>query len=155
MICFSSQNHYLFMQEAISEAQKAFAEDEVPVGAVLVKNNRIILREHNRSRQLANPLAHCEKIIIDKILMSEVGFLYDYTLYVTLEPCLMCAGMIILSKIGTVVYGAKDPKAGVVGSIYNVLNDKSFNHHPVVIGGVLENECACLLEEFFRHKRTL
>ena len=155
MICLSSQNHYLFMQEAISEAQKAFAEDEIPVGAVLVKNNRIILREHNRSRQLANPLAHCEKIIIDKILMSEVGFLYDYTLYVTLEPCLMCAGMIILSKIGTVVYGAKDPKTGVVGSIYNVLNDKSFNHHPVVIGGVLENECACLLEEFFRHKRTL
>jgi len=153
MICFSSQNHYLFMQEAISEAQKAFAEDEVPVGAVLVKNNRIILREHNRSRQLANPLAHCEKIIIDKILMSEVGFLYDYTLYVTLEPCLMCAGMIILSKIGTVVYGAKDPKTGVVGSIYNVLNDKSFNHHPVVIGGVLENECSCLLEEFFRRKR--
>lgn len=143
------------MQEAISEAQKAFAEDEVPVGAVLVKNSSIILREHNRSRQLANPLAHCEKLLMDKILTSEPGFLYDYTLYVTLEPCLMCAGMIILSKIGTVVYGAKDPKAGVVGSIYNVLNDKSFNHHPIVIGGVLDNECACLLEEFFRHKRTL
>ena len=155
MICFSSQNHYLFMQEAISEAQTAFAEDDVPVGAVLVKNNRIILREHNRSRQLANPLAHCEKIIIDKVLTSEPGFLYDYTLYVTLEPCLMCAGMIIVSKIGTVVYGAKDPKTGVAGSIYNVLNDKSFNHHPIVIGGVLDNECACLLEEFFRHKRTL
>ena len=142
------------MQEAISEAQKAFAEDEVPVGAVLVKNNRIILREHNRSRQLANPLAHCEKIIIDKILMSEAGFLYDYTLYVTLEPCLMCAGMIILSKIGTVVYGAKDPKTGVVGSIYNVLNDKSFNHHPVVIGGVLENECPACWRNFFAVKEN-
>jgi tRNA(adenine34) deaminase len=67
----------------------------------------------------------------------------------------MCAGMIILSKIGTVVYGAKDPKTGVVGSLYNVLNDKSFNHHPVVIGGILEQECAFLLEEFFRKKRTL
>ena len=122
---------------------------------MLVKNSSIIFREHNRSRQLANPLAHCEKLLMDKVLTSEPGFLYDYTLYVTLEPCLMCAGMIILSKIGTVVYGAKDPKAGVAGSIYNVLNDKSFNHHPVVIGGVLENECACLLEEFFRHKRTL
>ena len=153
MICFSSQNHYIFMQEAIAEAQQALREDEIPVGAVLVKNNRIIFREHNRSRQLANPLAHCEKIIIDKILMSEAGFLYDYTLYVTLEPCLMCAGMIILSKIGTVVYGAKDPKTGVAGSIYNVLNDKSFNHHPIVIGGVLDNECASLLEEFFHRKR--
>ena len=153
MICFSSQNHYIFMQEAIIEAKQALREDEIPVGAVLVKNNRIILREHNRSRQLANPLAHCEKIILDKVLTSEPGFLYDYTLYVTLEPCLMCAGMIILSKIGTVVYGAKDPKTGVVGSIYNVLNDKSFNHHPIVIGGVLDNECACLLEEFFHRKR--
>ena len=155
MICFSSQNHYLFMQEAIAEAKKAFTEDEIPVGALLVKNNTIILKEHNRSQQLANPLAHCEKLLIDKILTSEPGFLYDYTLYVTLEPCLMCAGMIILSKIGTVVYGAKDPKTGVVGSLYNVLNDKSFNHHPVVIGGILEQECAFLLEEFFRKKRTL
>jgi tRNA(adenine34) deaminase len=98
------------MKEAIAEAKVAANEDEIPVGAVLVKNGNIILREHNRSRQLANPLAHCEKLLIDKILVSEPGFLYDYTLYVTLEPCLMCAGMIILSKIGTVVYGAKDPK---------------------------------------------
>ena len=153
MTYLSSPNHYPLMQEAIAEAQQALREDEIPVGAVLVKNNRIIFREHNRSRQLANPLAHCEKLLIDKILMSEAGFLYDYTLYVTLEPCLMCAGMIILSKIGTVVYGAKDPKTGVVGSIYNVPNDESFNHHPIVIGRVLDNECACLLEEFFHRKR--
>ena len=74
MTCFSSQNHYLFMQEAIAEAKKAFAEDEIPVGALLVKNNTIILKEHNRSQQLANPLAHCEKLLIDKILTSEPGY---------------------------------------------------------------------------------
>ena len=153
MICFSDRSHYTFMKEAIAEAKVAANEDEIPVGAVLVKNGNIILREHNRSIQLANPLAHCEKLLIDKILVSEPGFLYDYTLYVTLEPCLMCAGMIILSKIGTVVYGAKDPKAGVVGSIYNVLKDKNFNHHPIVVSGILESECSSLLTDFFRKKR--
>jgi len=153
MICFSDRSHYTFMKEAIAEAKVAANEDEIPVGAVLVKNGNIILREHNRSRQLANPLAHCEKLLIDKIVVSEPGFLYDYTLYVTLEPCLMCAGMIILSKIGTVVYGAKDPKAGVVGSIYNVLKDKNFNHHPIVVSGILESECSSLLTDFFRKKR--
>ena len=153
MICFPDKSHYTFMKEAIAEAKIAANEDEIPVGAVLVKDGNIILREHNRSRQLANPLAHCEKLLIDKILVSEPGFLYDYTLYVTLEPCLMCAGMIILSKIGTVVYGAKDPKAGVVGSIYNVLKDKSFNHHPIVVSGILGSECSSLLTDFFSKKR--
>ncbi|MEN6444916.1 MAG: nucleoside deaminase [Candidatus Cloacimonas sp.] len=155
MICFSEQDHYIFMKEALLEAKIAAQEDEIPVGGVLVKDGNIVLREHNRSRQLANPLAHCEKLLIDKILASEPGFLYDYTLYVTLEPCLMCAGMIILSKMGTIVYGAKDPKAGVVGSIYNVLKDKSFNHHPTVVSGILADECSSLLKDFFSIKRKL
>jgi len=146
-------DHNVFMAEAIKEANLAELENEIPVGAVLVKDGRIVLREHNRTKQLANPLAHAEKLIIDKMMASEAVFLYDYSLYVTLEPCLMCAGMIIWSRIGTVVWGAADPKAGVVGSVYNVLKDKSFNHHPKVIGRVLHDECAMLLTNFFKQKR--
>jgi tRNA(adenine34) deaminase len=145
--------HELFMSEAIKEAKQAELENEIPVGAILVKDNQIVLREHNRTKQLANPLAHAEKLIIDKMMASEAVFLYDYTLYVSLEPCLMCAGMIIWSRVGTVVWGASDPKAGVVGSVYNVLKDKSFNHHPKVIGKVLQADCATLLTDFFGRKR--
>lgn len=128
-------------------------EDEIPVGAVLVKDNELVFAEHNRTRQLQDPLAHAEKLIIDKILTSKIKYLYDYSLYVTLEPCTMCAGMMIWSRIGTVVYGAKDPKGGAAGSIYNVLRDKSFNHQPILLRGLLEEQCALLLQSFFREKR--
>ena len=141
------------MQKALEQARIAFAEDEIPVGAVLVKGDELILRDHNRTRQLANPLAHAENLIIDKILMSKIKYLYDYSLYVTLEPCLMCAGMMIWSRLGCLVYGATDAKAGAVGSVYNVLKDKSFNHNPQVVKGVLEQECSDLLKTFFRAKR--
>lgn len=138
---------------ALEEARQAALEDEIPVGAVLVKNGSLVLREHNRTRSLDNPLAHAEKLIIDKILATKIKYLYDYTLYVTLEPCLMCAGSIMLSRVGHLVLGARDPKTGVVGSIYNVLRDKSFNHHPRLTRGVLEEECSSLLKEFFALKR--
>ncbi len=143
----------LYMQEAIAEAKLAAAEHEIPVGAVLVLGGNIICRNHNRTKQLANPLAHAEKLLIDKILASKAVYLYEYSLYVTLEPCLMCAGMLISSRIGKVVFGAKDPKTGVGGSIYNVFLDKSFNHHPKLVGGVLANECSALLTDFFKSKR--
>ncbi len=146
-------NHDYFMGIALEEAAQAAQENEVPVGAVLVKGSEIIHREHNRTKQYANPLAHAEKLIIDKILSSGTVFLYDYSLYVTLEPCLMCAGMLIWSRLGTLVYGACDPKGGAVGSVYNVLKDKSFNHHPHVIRKVRETECAHLLSSFFKDKR--
>jgi len=146
--------HKKWMEVALDEARQALKEDEIPVGAVLVKDNKLILREHNRTRQYANPLAHTEKIIIDRILSSEIKYLYDYTLYVVLEPCIMCAGMMILSRLGTLVYGASDPKAGAVGSVYNVLADKSFNHHPKVISGILEEDCSALLKVFFQNKRN-
>jgi tRNA(adenine34) deaminase len=146
--------HKKWMEVALDEARQALKEDEIPVGAVLVKDNKLILREHNRTRQYANPLAHTEKIIIDRILSSEIKYLYDYTLYVVLEPCIMCAGMMILSRLGTLVYGASDPKAGAVGSVYNVLADKSFNHHPKVIRGILEEDCSALLKVFFQNKRN-
>lgn len=141
------------MQLAWEEARQAAREDEIPVGAVLVKDGKVIAAEHNRTRQYADPLAHAEKLLIDKILASKIKYLQEYSLYVTLEPCLMCAGMMIWSRLGTLVFGAADPKAGAVGSIYNVLADKSFNHHPRVVRGVLEAECAALLRDFFQSRR--
>ncbi|HOG31142.1 MAG TPA: tRNA adenosine(34) deaminase TadA [Candidatus Syntrophosphaera sp.] len=148
-----SAEHSAWMKLALEEANLARSEDEIPVGAVLVKGGELIAAEHNRTRQLKDPLAHAEKLLIDKILASKIKYLQDYTLYVTLEPCLMCAGMMIWSRLGTLVYGASDPKAGAVGSIYNVLADKSFNHHPRVLRGVLEADCAALLRDFFQSRR--
>lgn len=145
--------HIPWMQLAWEEARQAAREDEIPVGAVLVKDGKVIAAEHNRTRQYADPLAHAEKLLIDKILASKIKYLQEYSLYVTLEPCLMCAGMMIWSRLGTLVFGAADPKAGAVGSIYNVLADKSFNHHPRVVRGVLEAECAALLRDFFQSRR--
>lgn len=147
--------HNIWMELALQEARKAALENEIPVGAVLVKDGSLVAAEHNRTRQYSDPLAHAEKLLIDKILASKIKYLQEYTLYVSLEPCLMCAGMMIWSRLGTLVFGASDPKAGAVGSIYNVLADKSFNHHPAVVRGVLEADCAGLLKEFFQKRRRL
>ena len=145
-------NEY-WMNIALEQAQLALRENEVPIGAIIVKNNEIIAADHNRTRQLNNNLAHAEKLVIDSVIDSGEKFLYDHTLYVTVEPCLMCAGMIIWSRVGKVVFGCYDPKAGAVGSIYNALQDKSFNHNPEVIYGVLAAECSELITRFFRQKR--
>ena len=153
MSSYEPGSHEFFMNLALEEALLAETENEIPIGAVLVKDGSVVLSDHNRTKQLANPLAHAEKLLIDKIMASKPVFLYDYTLYVSLEPCLMCAGMLIWTRIGTLVWAASDPKAGVVGSVYNVLNDKSFNHHPKVIGRVLEAQAAQLLKSFFANKR--
>ncbi len=147
--------HKYWMRKALEEAEKAAAVDEIPVGAVLVCGDQLISSEHNRTRQLSDPLAHAEKLIIDKIMLSGIKYLYDYSLYVSLEPCLMCAGMMIWSRIGTVVFGAYDPKAGACGSVYNVLKDKSFNHQPELLGGVLQAEASQLLKDFFKTKRRM
>ncbi len=147
------ESHVYWMKLALAEAQKAFEEDEIPVGAVLVKDDEIVIADHNRTRQLSDPLAHAEKLVIDKILRSKIKYLQDYRLYVTLEPCLMCAGSIILSRLGCLVFGASDPKSGAVGSLYNVLADKSLNHRPTVFRGVLEAECGSLLKSFFQNRR--
>ena len=145
--------HIHWMHLALAEARQALIEDEIPVGAVLVHNGELVAADDNRTRQNADPLAHAEKMLIDKILASKIKYLQQYTLYVTLEPCLMCAGMMVWSRLGTLVFGASDPKAGAVGSIYNVLADKSFNHHPQVVRGVLETECSALLRDFFQERR--
>lgn len=144
-----------FMALAMQEAKQALAEDEIPVGAVLVKDSQVICADHNRTRQLSNPLAHAEKLIIDKILDTKIKFLYDYTLYVTLEPCLMCSGLIIWSRLGRLVFAAKDDKTGCVGSVYNTLKDAHFNHHPKVTSGVMAEEAGSILKEFFSSKRKI
>ena len=141
------------MNYALEQARLALQEDEVPIGAVLVKDNKIVAADHNRTRQTNNNLAHAEKLVIEQIVKSDEKFLYDYTLYVTVEPCLMCAGAIIWSRVSKVVFGCYDPKAGAVGSIYNALLDKNFNRHPEVVFGILAQECSDLIIEFFRNKR--
>lgn len=146
--------HEHWMNLALQEARQAASEDEIPVGAVLVRDAELILRDHNHTRLQADPLAHAEKLLIDRILASKIKYLQEYTLYVTLEPCLMCAGMMIWTRLGTLVFGAADPKAGAVGSLYNVLADHGLNHRPNVVRGVLAEECAILLKTFFAGKRS-
>ena len=145
-------NEY-WMNYALEQARLALQEDEVPIGAVLVKDNKIVTADHNRTRQTNNNLAHAEKLAIENVINSGEKYLYDYTLFVTVEPCLMCAGAIIWARVGKVVFGCFDPKAGAVGSIYNALLDKNFNHHPEVISGILAKECSDLIVGFFRNKR--
>jgi len=146
------QTHEYWMDLALLEAKTAAQEDEIPVGAVLVKDDVLILKNHNRTNQLQNPLAHAEILILNEIQKTE-KYLHCYTLYVTLEPCLMCSGAIILSRLSTLVFGTFDPKTGVVGSVFNVMTDKHFNHHPEVISGVRLEECSSVLREFFKAKR--
>jgi len=148
----AGDNQY-WMKFALQEAEKALEKDEIPVGAVLVKDGNLIISNHNRTRQNNNPTAHAEKLVIEEIIRKREKFLYDYTLFVTLEPCSMCAGMLILSKLGSLVYGARDPKSGAVGSLYNIPSDKQLNHNIEVVSGVLSQECGELLKRFFQSKR--
>lgn len=146
--------HITYMQAAIEEAKKAQNLGEVPIGAVIVKGGEIIARGYNlrETSQLSN--AHAEMIAIAKA-NEMVGSwrLEDCTLYVTLEPCPMCAGAIVQSRIPTVVFGAHDPKGGCCGTIYNLLDESKFNHCCELVSGVLEEECGQLLSDFFRNLR--
>ena len=143
-----------YMRIALTEAYQAAELDEIPVGAVLIDDQKnIVAQAANQTRHNQNPLGHAEKIVIEKALAEGKKFLYNYTLYVTLEPCIMCSGLIVLSRIGKVVYGCRDPKAGAAGSLYNILQDKRLNHNPVITAGVLEEECSQLLKSFFTQKR--
>jgi tRNA(adenine34) deaminase len=147
-------NDERYMRIAIEQALIAREENEIPIGAVLVnKENEVVAKDHNRTRQLQNPMAHAEHLILDDIHNAGVKYLYDYTLFVTIEPCCMCAGMLIWSRIGRIVFGSYDEKAGAVGSIYNIPRNKNFNHHPEIRSGVLESECGDILKQFFQNKR--
>lgn len=144
-----------FMRKALQQARRAFFSEEVPVGAVIVHKNKIIARGYNQREAKQDPLAHAEHIAIVKAAKKlKTWRLLDCTLYVTLEPCTMCAGAIILARIPRVVYGCFDPKAGACGSISNVLADKKLNHRPEVIHGILEKESSKILKDFFQKIRT-
>jgi tRNA(adenine34) deaminase len=143
------------MRLAIAEAERALAHDDVPVGAVILgPSGEILGRGHNEREFLQDPSAHAEMLAIREAAESLGSWrLLDTTLYVTLEPCAMCAGAIVLARIPTVVYGTADPKAGAAGSVLDILAEPRLNHRPAIIGGVLQPECAGLLLDFFAARR--
>lgn len=147
--------HEEWMRLALVEAQAACAEDEVPVGAVIVHAGRVIASAHNQREQLRDPTAHAEMIAITQAAEALGSWrLDDTTLYVTLEPCPMCAGAILQARIPTVVFGAADPKAGAVVSLFELLSDPRLNHRCEIVSGIAAKQCAELLSEFFRRKRA-
>ncbi len=163
-----SSIHETFMREALKEAQKAFDKGEVPVGAVIVSKNRVIARAHNQMELLHDPTAHAEMIAVTQaadFLRSQEGepaspaggkhrgSLEKTSIYVTVEPCPMCAGALVMSHCETLVFAAKDPKAGACGSLYNIAQDDRLNHRLNVIGGILEEDSKSLLQEFFKNLR--
>ena len=144
------------MKLALEEANLALREGEVPVGAVIVHGDRVIARAHNQREQLHDPTAHAEMIAITQAAESLQSWrLDDCTLYVTLEPCPMCAGAILQARIPTLVYAAADPKAGAVHTLYQLLGDQRLNHHCLVVSGVLAKPCGQILTRFFQQQRRL
>ncbi len=143
-----------YLDLALKEAYKAKEKDEVPVGCVLVKNGKIIAKAHNLKEHKQNALAHAEIIAINKACKKLQSWRLDeLTMYVTLEPCPMCAGAILQSRIKKVVYGASDLKYGALGSDSNLFNKNSLNHYPEIIENIKEEECSFLLKDFFKTKR--
>ncbi|WP_028778479.1 tRNA adenosine(34) deaminase TadA [Shimazuella kribbensis] len=148
-------NHEDYMLLAVEEANKAAAIGEVPIGAIVVYQDEVIGRGYNLREKKQNPLLHAEVIAIREASEYLASWrLEECTLYVTLEPCPMCAGAILQSRIPQLVYGAKDPKAGCVDSLYQLLDDQRFNHQTSVIDGVLPDVCSDLLRAFFRSLRA-
>ena len=143
-----------FMRQAILLAQKAASLDEVPVGAVIVQNDKVIARAYNTKNKKKDALLHAEMSALRKA-QKKLGdwHLNDCDLFVTLEPCPMCAGACINTRLRTIYFGAYDEKAGCCGTLYNLPQDTRFNHRPNVVGGVLEQECSTLLTQFFKNKR--
>jgi tRNA(adenine34) deaminase len=143
-----------FMKFAFREAERAYEEKETPIGCVIVFENKIIAKSHNQIETLKDPTAHAEILAITSAsayLDSKV--LKGCSMYVTLEPCAMCAGAIILSKIDNLFFGAFDPKSGACGSVINITNNKSLNHKVKVLGGILDTECGGILKSFFKGKK--
>ena len=150
------QLHEHWMRSALDEARVAFEAGEVPIGAVIVCEERIIAAAHNERETLNDPTAHAEMIAITQAAEALGSWrLLDCTLYVTLEPCPMCAGAIVQARIPTVLYGATDAKAGACHTLFQITSDVRLNHQAVVIGGVLKDESRALLQEFFAQQRKL
>src|SRR5882724_1107268 len=144
-----------FMREALRQAQKAYAADEVPVGAVVVRQDKIIGRAHNQVELLKDATAHAEMLALTQAEAAVGDWrLTDCDLYVTKEPCVMCAGAIVHTRIRRVIFGCADPTGGAAGSMMNLLQMQSLNHRCQITSGVLINECAAILQDFFRKRRT-
>ncbi|MEY3805881.1 MAG: hypothetical protein RIR69_693 [Actinomycetota bacterium] len=142
------------MRVALEEARAALAHDDVPVGAVVVHNGKIIAQRHNERELTSDPTAHAEILALrDASRVLETWHLENCTLFVTLEPCVMCVGAAINSRVARIVFGAPDVKAGATGSLYNVASDPRVNHNPVVRHGVLAEESSALLRDFFQQRR--
>lgn len=147
-------NNEKWMKEAIKQAKKAAQKDEVPIGCVIVKDDQIIARAYNKREMKQCSTAHAEILAIEKACKKLGSWrLEDCDLYVTLEPCPMCSGAIIQSRIRNVIFGAYDPKGGCMGSNMNINDVRGFNHYPDIEGGILQDECSSLLKDFFKAKR--
>ena len=153
IICASDDER--FMLEALKEAARAAEEGEVPVGAVVVKDGQIIARAHNMVETARRSYAHAEMIALEAAEAAlGAKWLPDTTMYVTLEPCSMCSGAMVLARMARLVIGADDPKTGACGSLYNIANDERLNHSLEITRGVLAGECSALLKDFFRSRRA-
>ncbi|MEZ6066302.1 MAG: tRNA adenosine(34) deaminase TadA [Planctomycetaceae bacterium] len=147
--------HVRWMHQALRLARQAFDDEEVPVGAIVVHNDRVIGEGYNQRETLQDPTAHAEMLAITQAAASIGSWrLLDCTLYVTLEPCPMCAGAIVQARLPTVIYGTTDPKAGACESLYSITTDERLNHRCAVLGGVLAFECKGILQEFFALQRS-
>lgn len=144
-----------YMRIALKEAQKAIIFDEVPVGAIIVKDDKIIARAFNKRETTNDPTSHAEVNAIRKACKKLNSWrLEGATIYVTVEPCSMCAGTLLQCRIGRIVYGAKDPKGGAIESSLKLFEAKNINHHPQILGGVLEQECSSIISDYFKSKRV-
>jgi tRNA(adenine34) deaminase len=150
-----TQDDERWMREALRQARAALEHDEVPVGCVIVHDGHVVGRAHNQREMLEDPTAHAEMIAITQAAEALGSWrLLGCTLYVTLEPCVMCTGAMILGRIDRLVYGATDPKAGAVESVLRILEEPRLNHRVPATGGVMAEECGAILSEFFRGKRA-
>ena len=146
----------LYMQEALKQAREAYEQDEVPVGAVIVYDNQIIAKAYNQVEILKDPTAHAEMIAITQAADAlSSKWLYGCTMYVTVEPCSMCAGALVLSRIQKVVFGAEDSKTGACGSVFNIVSNDQLNHKIDYQGNILGEECGHLMSNFFKEKRKI
>ena len=147
-------NHERWMEHALREAELAYKRKEVPIGAVIVQKDRIIGKGYNQVETLRDPTGHAEIIAITAAAAHLGNHRFEKcTLYVTVEPCAMCAGAILLARISTVVFGASDAKAGACGSLFNIVQDKRLNHQVELVGGVMEAKCGGILKDFFKKVR--
>ena len=143
-----------YMMQALEEAKKALSLKEVPIGAVIVRNGEIIARAHNLRETAKDPTAHAELLAIRQASQALGGWrLIGCDLYVTIEPCPMCAGAIMLSRVNRLIIGAMDPKGGAAGSLMNIPEDERFNHKTEIVTGVLQEECSNIMKDFFRELR--